>query len=81
MQMVDHAFQALTFHLAWKVRHLSGENPHGKDEAQLRQTIQEERDQLAETLDACAFGDNSRAGDGVRRAVSRGLLIFLDFWI
>ncbi|KAG8859678.1 hypothetical protein FRB96_004252 [Tulasnella sp. 330] len=73
--MVDHAFQALTFHLAWKVRHLSSDDPQGEAEVQLRQTIQEERDQLAETLHACAFGDSSRAGDGVRRSAFQSLLL------
>ncbi|KAG8986084.1 hypothetical protein FRB93_005518 [Tulasnella sp. JGI-2019a] len=73
--MVDHTFQSLTLHIAWKVRHLSGDDANAEEEVPLRKTIEEERDQLAETLDACAFGETSRAEDGVRRSAFQCLLL------
>lgn len=58
------------FHIIWKVKQLSSAEPVSDSEAQRREKLQEQRDQLMEALDSCAFGDNSRAVEGVRRAVS-----------
>ncbi len=67
--MLDHIFQVLTFQMAWKVKNLPLRDPKDDDEVQQRAILQEQRDQVVQTLDSCAFGPNSRAGDGVRRSV------------
>lgn len=69
LQMIDHAFQVLTFHITWKVKGLSPAEPTSDEEIQRRQKLQEQRDMLRDTLDSCALGANTRSSDSVRRSV------------
>ncbi|KAG8914902.1 hypothetical protein FRC00_009816 [Tulasnella sp. 408] len=79
--LLDHAFQVLTFHVAWKVKHLPTGDPNAEGASEAREALQKQRDMLVETLDAAAFGPNSRAGDGVRRSAVKCLLILYTLFL
>ncbi|KAG8960843.1 hypothetical protein FRC05_006541, partial [Tulasnella sp. 425] len=79
--LLDHTYQVLTFQIAWKVKHLPNGDPNAEGASEAREALQRQRDMLVETLDAAAFGPNSRAGDGVRRSAVKCLLILYTLFL
>ncbi|KAG8906784.1 hypothetical protein FRB99_006161 [Tulasnella sp. 403] len=79
--MLDHIFQVLSFHIAWKVRSLPLADPVDDEEVQKRKTLQEQRDLLVETLDTCAFGTSSQACDAVKRSAFKCLLLLYTLFL
>ncbi|KAF8717150.1 hypothetical protein AX14_012211 [Amanita brunnescens Koide BX004] len=72
--MVEQALQALTLHIMWKARGLTGTEDPSQDDVRYRQKLVEQRESLLEKLIEYAIGGRSNAVEGVKRSAFKNML-------